>query len=213
MHHCSSCDCCCLKYDHHCGMVMNCIGVNNYHLFLQFIPVTALSFLISIYCNLKYNFVLESTFYASTSLFCFLFLLFQVGCVYYAFSMAKDYFGLALKNMHAVEQSIAGNTYNKASFWGLLGPKRDKTQGDKAPLPDPKSCCVEDRVYFYTKQSKLDNLMSMLQSREFLTPLVPLPYNFMSKIGTFKTGESDSNACLWMVRNQHSFLELARLEW
>jgi hypothetical protein len=31
------------------------------------------------------------------------------------------YLQMAKKNMHAVEQSISGNTYNKAEYWGLLG--------------------------------------------------------------------------------------------
>jgi hypothetical protein len=42
MHHCSVCERCCAKYDHHCGMAINCIGINNYKLFTLFLPLTLL---------------------------------------------------------------------------------------------------------------------------------------------------------------------------
>jgi hypothetical protein len=35
--------------------------------------------------------------------------------------MLSWYYGMAKKNMHAVEQSITGTIYNKAQYWGLFG--------------------------------------------------------------------------------------------
>lgn len=40
MHHCSVCNKCCVRYDHHCGMALNCIGINNYHIFITFLSST-----------------------------------------------------------------------------------------------------------------------------------------------------------------------------
>jgi len=37
--------------------------------------------------------------------------------------MLKWYYGMATRNMHAVEESMAGTTYNKAHYWGLTGGK------------------------------------------------------------------------------------------
>jgi hypothetical protein len=42
MHHCSVCEKCCVKFDHHCGMAINCIGINNYNLFVLFLAITIL---------------------------------------------------------------------------------------------------------------------------------------------------------------------------
>ena len=40
MHHCSVCNRCCVRYDHHCPLAMNCIGINNFHLFITFLSST-----------------------------------------------------------------------------------------------------------------------------------------------------------------------------
>mmetsp|Transcript_10293 Transcript_10293/g.15723 ORF Transcript_10293/g.15723 Transcript_10293/m.15723 type:complete len:110 (-) Transcript_10293:424-753(-) len=103
MHHCSSCGTCCVKYDHHCGMVMNCIGVNNYHLFLQFLAVTVTWLAMGAVLNVKYNILMEQEYYPGTILICAFVLILQGGCTWYAWSMLKWYFTMATQNMHAVE--------------------------------------------------------------------------------------------------------------
>lgn len=159
MHHCSQCNACCVKYDHHCGMVMNCIGINNYHIFLQFM-ILVFSYettgaLLNLYYNFYIDFRYESGYMYGVFTMSLLALITQVGSAVYSFTMLNWYSGMTTRNMHAVEESMAGNTYTKASFWGLTGDmkKKDPT---KAPVP-----CKEDyskRIYLYTKRSRFENM-------------------------------------------------------
>ena len=41
--------------------------------------------------------------------------------MYYAYSMGTWYFGMAARNMHAIEETIAGALYNKSDAVGLTG--------------------------------------------------------------------------------------------
>jgi hypothetical protein len=74
--------------------------------------------------------------------------------------MLKWYWGMAIRNMHCIEESNAGAIYNKADFWGLVGDMKKKDVND-APSPDSKGNSYE-RVYVYTKSSKYHNMTSML---------------------------------------------------
>lgn len=117
-HHCSQCNSCCVKYDHHCGMVMNCIGVNNYHLFLQFMVLTFLYFGTGLFLNVYYNLYLDfeqsKSYLLTVGLGSLIVGITQAGSMWYAYTMVKWYFSLAARNMHAVEESASGTTYNNA---------------------------------------------------------------------------------------------------
>ena len=127
MHHCSACNACCLKYDHHCGMLMNCIGVNNYHLFFQFIFFVGVQNLFCTYLNVKYNFYLDYYKNPTAKPRYLLWMipaslnvsLVSLGLVYYCQSMFSWYLSMASRNMHAVEETRAGQIYNRSDYWGV----------------------------------------------------------------------------------------------
>lgn len=88
--------------------------------------------------------------------------------------MLKWYWGMAIRNMHCVEESTAGVIYNKADFWGLVGDCKKKDI-NAAPVPGGKGSenNVYERVYVYTKSSKYHNMTSMLQNSVPWKALIP----------------------------------------
>ena len=90
--------------------------------------------------------------------------------------------------------------YNKAEYWGLLGGKNHgERQSNDAPIPDPHCCEVLDRIYLYTKPSDLDNIRSMLGAKDFVRPMIPWPYDFISQVITFEVEKSEITSSLWML--------------
>jgi hypothetical protein len=74
--------------------------------------------------NLEYNFWYdarnEASWYLRILWPSILMLILQVGSVAYAISMLTWYAGMATRNMHAVEETASGATYNKALYWGII---------------------------------------------------------------------------------------------
>jgi hypothetical protein len=75
----------------------------------------------SFYLNLKYNFYFD---FKNENLYIFrvlptsLFVLvMQIGTSLYAAFMLKWYYGMAVRNIHALEESLSGQVYNKIDFW------------------------------------------------------------------------------------------------
>ena len=131
--------------------------------------LTALYFGFGLLTNLYFNFYIDfqwtKTYAISVGLWSFLVGISQGGSVFYAISMLRWYWSMASRNMHAVEESIAGSTYNKAEHWGM---------GQRSL-----------RIYLYTKESVHANLVSMFGTYNFFRAMAPVPLNFMSKVGSF----------------------------
>lgn len=76
-------------------MVMNCIGVNNYHIFVQFMFLTMCYFVSGAYLNIRYNLWKFRTLDFVYILVFVLILAIQLGSAWYAHSMLKWYFEMA----------------------------------------------------------------------------------------------------------------------
>ncbi len=57
---------------------------------------------------------------------CVILFLHNVATAYYNYQLAKWYFSMAFKNMHAVEETIIGNLYDKARYHKLYSDSEPK---------------------------------------------------------------------------------------
>lgn len=78
------------------------------------------------------------------------------GCVYYAYALFHWYLAMSFKNMHSIEETAIGSTYDKARFY--------KIQYD------------EMHKYYYTRSSFLRNWCEMMGTRNIFRWITPLPY-------------------------------------
>jgi hypothetical protein len=157
MHHCRICERCCVKFDHHCGMAINCIGINNYHLFALFLTVTLLDLGVSLLVNLASLVPQWPSYGKLEAALCIVLALHNAGTLFYNFQLARWYLGMAARNMHAVEELMIGQLYDKARF-------------HKLPF--------SERRFYYTRQGGgwLENMSEMMGTRNVLRWLLPMPY-------------------------------------
>lgn len=53
----------------------------------------------------------------------------------------------------------------------------------------------------------------MMQTHFVWKPFIPMPYNYMQRLGTFETSKTNIDSSLWMNQDQNSYKKLATLEY
>jgi DHHC palmitoyltransferase len=158
MHHCRVCDRCCVKFDHHCGMAINCIGINNYQLFFLFLVTTQLHLIVSLIVNLANLYASWANYTWGGVFMCVVLALHNLGTWYYNFQLSKWYLSMAGRNMHAVEEANIGQLFDKARFHKMV-EGLDKTK------------------FYYTRQGGwFENFSEMLGTRFVPRWFLPLPH-------------------------------------
>jgi len=76
--------------------------------------------IINVKYNFWYDFRYQQDYYQQILITSIFVLGVQIGVFLYAFSMVTGYFSKACRNLHAIEETISGGTYNKALFWGII---------------------------------------------------------------------------------------------
>ena len=73
---------------------------------------------------------------------------------------------------------------------------------------------AEQRVWYYTRPSKLENFKLILQSTTNLfRAFVPWPYDYMSATRSFELDRTAGEHSLWMVWDRDSMSKLANMEY
>lgn len=80
----------------------------------------------------------------------------NLGTWYYNYQLAKWYLSMASRNMHAVEEVMIGQVYDKARFHKMQ---------------------YNDKKFYYTRKGGvIENLSEMLGSRNVFRWFLPLPH-------------------------------------
>lgn len=76
-----------------------------------------------------------------------------------------------------------------------------KKDCNNAPIPGANSGGddVTKRIYLHTKSSKFHNITTMMQTHKLWKALIPHPYDYMSRLGSFETEKSDIDSSLWFI--------------
>ncbi len=159
MHHCSQCDACVVKYDHHCGLAINCVGIRTYHLFLVFLLSSQLYTMATLFLNLKNNFYhgVYAGFEWYHWVHTVVLILHNAPTLFYVNQMRYWYFSMSARNMHAIEDTMVGMVFDKARFHKLLEPSME-------------------RLFYYTRESGTwANVVEMMGTSNIFRWLVPLP--------------------------------------
>jgi hypothetical protein len=82
----------------------------------------------------------------------------NVATGYYNYQLATWYFQMSFTNMHAVEETLIGNLYDKARYHKLYSDGQPKK-------------------FYYTRQGgKMENFYEMIGTRNLLHWLLPVPH-------------------------------------
>ncbi|CDW80113.1 erf2p [Stylonychia lemnae] len=210
MHHCSICNRCCVKYDHHCGLAINCIGVNNYHLFIVFLHASITFLLFSFAIALKYT-VYDyrwEVFSTTDKVLAVILLIHNPLTAYYNYALITMYTKTCRRNMHAVEESIIGSTYDKGKFHKLQYGKNKKFYFSRT---NEKG---EDIIW--------ENIKEMMTSGGRGDPVlrwfIPIPYKNRQDYSDILSGQvNDPNqikkAIIYMKFDKNSLRDLTMLEY
>lgn len=119
--------------------------------------------------------------------------------MYYCYQLGKWYISMSTRNMHAVEEIIIGQLYDKARFHKME---------------------LKEKRFYYTRPGGwLENLSEMMGSRNVLRWLVPLPHYSRQYWPLWNLAEPSKNHQMsargleYMMFDRESLKELVSLEY